>query len=106
MLVLHEGTFMILRILSFCAALAILIVQILWIRNNKSKWYYAMPVMVWMIHTLVFYAIVISKELLTGEYALSHFYTMWSSILRLHGLSSLLALEIFRWTNTNRKGNA
>jgi len=78
---------------------AIVVVQIVWLRRYTSSFIrrerllFAIPILVWMAHGLLFYTLVILSRLVYPNPFIQSFGD-WSSILRLHGLISVLALEV------------
>ena len=83
--------------------LAIIIVQALWIRRctnpvkRKERLFYAIPILTWMTHGLIFYVMVILSRLVVDLHSFIESFGGWSSILRMHGLITVLALEIARY---------
>lgn len=66
---------------------AIIVVQIAWMRRNRLKWRWSVPIFFWMVHGLIFYLTVFFTDWP---------HTTWSAILRLHGLVSILTVEAAR----------
>ena len=68
-----------------------------WIRTPSER-YFAMANMLWMIHTIYFYITVIVDRYTTLVFTpFFGSYTVWSSILRLHIIGTIVVLEFFRF---------
>ena len=82
---------------------AIVVVQIVWLRRYTSSFIrrerllFAIPILVWMAHGLIFYVMVILSRLVVDLHSFIESFGGWSSILRMHGLITVLALEIARY---------
>jgi len=75
------------QMVSLAVIVAIMVVEGMWMRCHRQKWRWAVPLLVWMAHSLVFYLFVLLTDVpMTG----------WSSVLRLHGYLSVLGTEILR----------
>ncbi len=87
------------QLVTTAVILAIIIVQIAWVRRytnpqqKKARLFFTIPILIWMVHGLVFYTLVILSRLVYPNPFIQSFGD-WSSILRLHGLISVLALEV------------
>lgn len=72
------------------------IVFIIWqikLQPRKLNWF--LPMLFWISHGLLFYLTLTVERFGLVELSLS--YTEWSSILRLHGYLTILAIEVTRW---------
>lgn len=79
--------------------LAIMYFQVKQIRANRKTWLWQLPMLIWMIHTLIFYGVIILD---TFEIVDVHVYSVivfstWSAILRLHGTFTILGNEVTRY---------
>lgn len=89
---------------------AIVVVQIVWLRRYTSSFIrrerllFAIPILVWMAHGLLFYTLVILSRLVYPNPFIQSFGD-WSSILRLHGLITVLVLEIARYKADSEDAN-
>ena len=72
---------------SLIVIVAILIIQVIWMFKNRQQWRWSVPIFVWMLHGLIFYLTVFFTDWP---------HTTWSAILRLHGLVSVLTVEVAR----------
>ena len=72
---------------SLIVIVAILIIQVIWMFKNRQQWRWSVPMFVWMLHGLIFYLTVFFTDWP---------HTTWSAILRLHGLVSVLTVEVAR----------
>jgi len=68
-----------------------------WLFVNKALWFVCVPPLVYFLHIILFYSIVISGSLLgrtvlemTGFISSN----LWSSILRLHGIITMISFLI------------
>lgn len=75
------------QITSLVVIAAIIVVQIVWMNKNRSKWRWSVPIFFWMVHSFVFYLTL---------FFMDWPHTTWSAILRLHGLVSILTVEAAR----------
>lgn len=65
-------------------------------RRKNTEWLWLVPVLVWMLHALLFYSVLMIDRY--GVVRIDVTYTTWSSILRLHGFVTVLATEAARWS--------
>lgn len=65
---------------------------ILWARQHRDKWLYAVPPLTWLLHVAVFYAAVFSRDL--GVLTIAPIFTEWSTILRLHSVILVAGIGI------------
>ena len=64
-----------------------------WIYFNKSRWKVAIPMLLWLIHSLVFYAAIFLNPDPARVYL--QFYN-WSSMLRMQGYLTVLMMSLYR----------
>lgn len=86
--------FAIVQALLLPLALGILTVVIIWCYRNPSKWLYALGMVIWMLHSIAFYGVVIYWNFIGHNPAPSIFLTNWSVVLRAHGYITLLSTGI------------
>jgi hypothetical protein len=70
-------------------------------QKRRALWW-GIPVLLWMLHTVVYYVIVlivVGLPLIPVTGALHD----WSPVLRLHGYSTILSVEIIRWWYHRKK---
>jgi hypothetical protein len=84
------------QIVSLLVAIVIIIIQIMWAIRNKERFYYVVPMISLSLHVVVYYTIVLMHEYTHGNDATLPFFTIWSSVLRLHSLLTILSLEVYR----------
>jgi len=66
------------------------------IKDEHDK-YYIIGNMIWMIHCAVFYIVIFADRYTYANISpLFGSYTLWSSILRLHIIATIIILEFFR----------
>ena len=64
-------------------------------KRDRNVMLWLLPIAIWMIHGLLFYVTLFinrSVELIPGVS-----YTVWSSVLRLHGYITIASIEIAQW---------
>lgn len=89
---------------------AIVVVQIVWLRRYTSSFrrrerlLFAIPILIWMAHGLLFYSMVVLSKFVDVHQVIESLGT-WSSILRLHGLITVLVLEIARYKAEGEDAN-
>jgi hypothetical protein len=80
------------QLFSVLVSLLILILESIIVRRDRGKRQsVSVIVMAYIIHVLIFYASVWIKDLNFTDFG-----TRWSSMLRMHGLLSILLLTIYR----------
>lgn len=87
---------------SLVIILAVLIVLALEVRQAPKNWLWTVPMGMWIVHGLVFYVALFENRFGWIPFDIS--YTSWSSILRLHGYLTVLAIEITRWYLRRSRG--
>ena len=85
------------QIFSMIVVLAIIIMEILQMRQQPNNLYWFIPLLAWMIHGFIFYLILFLDRAGMIPPFINPSYTEWSSILRLHGYLTILAVEYNRW---------
>jgi len=73
--------------ISMAIILAIIVIQIIWMRKHPDQWRWSIPVFLWMLHAFIFYVTVFFTDLP---------HTDWSAVLRLHGYISIFIVEAAR----------
>ena len=69
-------------------SLAGLLIWVVWAYRNRQMLGYAIPPVSWLLHSVIFYV----ARFALSDGSPSEFFTLWSSILRLHAL--ILAVGI------------
>lgn len=69
-----------------------LIAEGVWVRFNPDKALLAIPIVMWLVHSLIFYLVVACHPIK----AVSGTYYEWSSGLRLQGYVTVLMLTLYR----------
>ena len=77
---------------SIAVIITSLIAEGVWVRFNPDKALLAVPVVLWLAHSLIFYLVVA----LHPQEAVSGVFYDWSSGLRLQGYSTVLMLTLYR----------
>jgi len=77
--------------------------------RRLERFWYAAPILFWMIHLLTFYSVVIIRNFLIPHADPTKFFRTWSAVVRFHGVTSLLMKEILvyyrqRWKDNIRNG--
>lgn len=72
---------------SMLVIVAIMVIQMIWMRQHPDQWRWSMPVFIWMVHAFVFYLTVFFTDWP---------HTDWSAFLRLYGFVSVLIVEYAR----------
>lgn len=59
-----------------------------WTWNNSTNWKYALPEIIWVLHTLIFRIVIMCRFLgyLSGEAWVGSVMADWSSIVAIHGV--------------------
>ena len=87
-----------LRVFSFLIWTAALLVYIRYVHlapdadTKNLRGLYSSIVMTWIFHVMVFYVVVIFRDIVTG----SHDFTFWSNIIRVHGGISLIIYKLLK----------
>ena len=78
------------NIVSLIIVAIIIFLEIKLMINKKSEWLLSVPVIIWMIHTVIFYFSILNiKDNLLVNY--------WSQALRLEGYITLMMMSIYRY---------
>lgn len=93
----------ILQDITLALILGIIVTEVLWLVNSPKRHLYAVPLLILMIHMLVYYGYVIAYRLDAVEitYA-AYVFTAWSALLRFHAVATWLTVEGFRLYRTVR----
>jgi hypothetical protein len=95
--------FQIVQLFIVLVVLFTLYIEIRWIINQRSKWMYGLPILILMIHALLYYFVVFSAVLnLVSIVDSTVLFTDWSVILRLHGYITICSIEYIRFRYTKR----
>lgn len=81
----------VIQVITLTVAIVVILVELAWMWKNKETRYLALPTIFWMLHIVAFY-LTIALEVNPDQ--INH--TMWSSILRLHGILSILSYAVYR----------
>lgn len=94
------------QVTSLIVVLAIILMEVLQMRQQPNKLYWFIPLLAWMIHGLFFYIILFMDREGLILPPIDPSYTVWSSILRLHGYLTIFIIEYNRWKcHRNKVGN-
>lgn len=77
-------------------ALIALVIEIIWANKYRAHWLMAVPMIIWLLHSVVYYLAIV---LIPPQYGVTN-YSDWSSVLRLHGYMTIAmigAYRIWRW---------
>lgn len=75
----------------------LMITEILWVINSPKRHLYAVPLLILMIHTLVYYIyLTLFKLNIMAVANAAYMFTDWSALLRFHSVLTWLSLEGFR----------
>ena len=78
------------NIVSLIIVAIIIFLEIKLMINKKSEWLLSVPVIIWMIHAVIFYFSILNiKDNLLVNY--------WSQALRLEGYITLMMMSIYRY---------
>ena len=77
----------------------IIYLQVRQIREDCRAWLWQLPLLIWMVHTLIFYSMLFldGLDIIDVHKFANVVFSVWSSILRLHGTFTILGLEFTRW---------
>lgn len=78
----------------FCIMLTLFIIY-KQIDKKHEVGLWAIPMIMWLLHSLIFYAFVNIERFSGIDVGIS--FTFWSAILRLHGYMTILFVEFFRF---------
>lgn len=85
------------QIISMIVVIAIIILEVLQMRQQPYNMYWFIPLLAWMIHGLIFYITLFLDRAGMIPLPINPSYTEWSSILRLHGYLTIFIVEYNRW---------
>ena len=89
----------IIQIINLILTVLSLIIVICWTVENKKKWRYTYTLILYLVHMLVFYLVLLAEEKGLFFRPFHDFFTWWSSYLRMHfNISVLLSfLVLIEW---------
>jgi len=72
--------------------------QVRQIREDCKTWLWQLPLLIWMVHTIIFYSMIYLDDLgIVDVHTYANVvFSSWSAILRLHGTFTILGLEYTR----------
>lgn len=77
------------RIITIALCIAGLTAWALWMRKEKKNWGYAVPIQLYLLHTMLFYIILFFPHGLSADEL-----NLWSTIIRLQALVTILGVGI------------
>jgi len=82
------------QVASIVAILLILAVIYSEIRLDRREYLWSIPLILWMVHGLAFYTVLAVDRCTQLDTGIN--FTIWSSMLRLHGYLTILGVEVAR----------
>lgn len=80
------------RMVNLVVAIITLVFLFCQMRKGTRGAAWAVPVMLWMVHTIIYYIVIIATY---GD--MNGKLHDWSPVLRLHGYFTILGIELIRW---------
>lgn len=74
------------------AAIPFIVLQM---KQKRRDIWWGIPVLLWMLHTVVYYVLVLGMNLL--QLPATRALHDWSPVLRLHGYITIFGVEVLRW---------
>lgn len=65
-----------------------------WIKDNRARMFYLLPILLWLVHAAYFY-IQINLRNLGGDFGPTIHYTAWAWLIQFHAQITILAMLVF-----------
>lgn len=84
------------QIVSLSLSFGALCAMALLIRRYPHRWGYSVLPVLWLLHNVVFYAILVAFRM-TPDYVLTEYNATWASIINLQAVLTLILVSVSIW---------